>query len=207
MQKRSPPWSWLQPAILTGSLLPFLAILYRAATHRLGANPIATALNQLGLLALVFLVACLACTPLKLVLDQGWPIRVRKTLGNLAFFAALAHFLLYVVVDQELALGRLVADVLKRPFIAVGFIAFVLLIPLALTSTKGAVGRLGFARWKRIHRMVYVIAILAVVHFTMRVKADTTEPLTYGAILLLLFGVRIFHDLKKRTPKNDGVAA
>jgi sulfoxide reductase heme-binding subunit YedZ len=201
MAKHSAPWSWLQPAVLTGSLLPFVAILYRGLTHRLGANPVATVLNQLGLLALVFLVGCLACTPLKLLLDQGWPLRVRKTLGLLSFFTVLAHFLLYAVVDQELALRRIVADIVKRPFIAVGFVAFVLLVPLALTSTKASLARLGFARWKRVHRLVYVTACLAIVHFTMRVKADATEPLLYGAALLALFGVRAFFHLKKAPKK------
>jgi sulfoxide reductase heme-binding subunit YedZ len=195
--KRTQPLGWLQPAVLTGSLLPFAAILYRGATHRLGANPIATALNQLGLLALVFLMACLSCTPLKIALGKGWPIRLRKTLGLLAFFAALAHFLTYAVVDQGLALGRVAADVVKRPFILVGFIAFVLLIPLALTSTKNSLQRLGAARWKRLHRLVYITAILAIIHFVMRVKADTREPLLWGALLALLFLIRAVDAARK----------
>lgn len=183
------PLSWLQPAILVGSLAPFAAIALRAATGRLGANPIATALNQLGLLALVFLSASLACTPLKIVLGKGWPIRLRKTLGLLAFYAALLHFAVYAFVDRG-ALGDVFRDVAKRPFIAVGFGAFVLLVPLALTSTKASLASLGFARWKRIHRLVYVSAVLAVVHFTMRVKADITEPLLWGALVAVLFAIR-----------------
>jgi sulfoxide reductase heme-binding subunit YedZ len=196
-QRHSAPLSWLQPAILVGSLAPFVAIAVRAGTGRLGANPVATALNQLGLLALVFLVASLSCTPLKIVLGKGWPIRLRKTLGLLAFYAALAHFSVYAFVDQG-ALGNVVRDVVKRPFIAVGFTAFALLVPVAFTSTKASLARLGFARWKRIHRLVYASALLAIVHFTMRVKADVSEPLLWGAFVFLLFAVRIVAFVRKR---------
>jgi sulfoxide reductase heme-binding subunit YedZ len=182
--------------VLTGSLVPFATLAFRAGTHRLGPNPIATALNQLGLLALIFLVACLACTPAKLVFGVTWPVRLRKTLGLLAFFTALIHFLTYAVVDQGLALGAVVRDVTKRPFIAVGFAGLVLLVPLALTSTKRALTRLGFARWKRLHRLSYVVAALAIIHFTLRVKADTREPLVWGAVLALLLGVRAVDGLR-----------
>jgi sulfoxide reductase heme-binding subunit YedZ len=199
-QRHAAPLSWLQPAILVGSLAPFAAIALRAGTGRLGANPVATALNQLGLLALVFLVASLACTPLKIVLGKGWPVRLRKTLGLLAFFAALAHFSVYAFVDQG-AIGSVFRDVVKRPFIAIGFAAFVLLVPLALTSTKASLARLGFTRWKLIHRLVYPSALLAVVHFTMRVKADVSEPLLWGALVFLLFAVRIVAFVR-RSPKG-----
>jgi sulfoxide reductase heme-binding subunit YedZ len=188
---RPKPLDWLQPAVLTGSMAPFVAILVRAVRGRLGANPIATALNQLGLLALVFLMACLACTPLKILTGKTWPIRLRKTLGLLAFFTALAHFLTYAVLDQSLRLGAIFRDVTKRPFIAIGFTAFVLLVPLALTSTKESLQRLGFARWKRLHRIVYVVGVLAVVHFVMRVKADAREPYVWAAFLAILLAVRV----------------
>jgi sulfoxide reductase heme-binding subunit YedZ len=187
----SKPLDWLQPAVLTGSLAPFAAILLRAVRGRLGANPIATAMNQLGLLALIFLIACLACTPLKILTGKGWPIRLRKTLGLLAFFTALAHFATYALLDQGLALAAILRDVTKRPFIAIGFTALLLLVPLALTSTKESLQRLGFARWKRLHRLVYVVAVLAVIHFTMRVKADTREPYVWAALLFVLFAVRV----------------
>jgi sulfoxide reductase heme-binding subunit YedZ len=192
----SKPLDWLQPAVLTGSMAPFAAIVVRAARGKLGANPIATAMNQLGLLALIFLVACLACTPVKILTGKSWPIRLRKTLGLLAFFTALAHFLTYAMLDQGLAVGAILRDVTKRPFIAVGFSALVLLVPLALTSTKESLQRLGFARWKRLHRLVYVVAILAVVHFVMRVKADAREPYVWAAVLTLLFIVRLVDGLR-----------
>jgi sulfoxide reductase heme-binding subunit YedZ len=201
VHKSSPPLSWLQPAVLTGSFAPFFVLLYRAATHRLGANPIATALNQLGLLALIFLVSSLACTPAKIVFGVTWPIRLRKTLGLLAFYTACLHFLTYLVLDQGFRLRALFADVTKRPFIAVGFAALVLLVPIAATSTKESVARLGFARWKRIHRLVYAVALLAVIHFVMRVKADTREPLLWGSVVALLLVTRIF-DSKRPTGKR-----
>lgn len=205
---RPKPLDWLQPAVLTGSMAPFAAILIRALRGRLGANPIATALNQLGLLALIFLIACLACTPLKIVTGKSWPIRLRKTFGLLAFFTALAHFSTYALLDQGLALGAIVRDVTKRPFIAVGFTALVLLVPLALTSTKESLQRLGFARWKRLHRLVYVVAILAVIHFVMRVKADVREPYLWATLLALLFAVRLVDGAKNlrksRTERAGG---
>jgi len=188
----SRPLAWLQPAVVTGGLVPFFVLAIRALRGGLGANPIATALNQLGLLALVFLMACLACTPLKAFTGQNWPIRIRRTLGLFAFFTALTHFLVYVILDQTLALNRIVADIVKRPFIALGFSALVVLVPLALTSSKRAVQRLGFKRWKRLHRLVYLAGVLAVIHFVLRVKADLTEPLLYGALLTLLFAARVF---------------
>jgi sulfoxide reductase heme-binding subunit YedZ len=182
---------WLVPALLTGWVVPFIWLGYRAARGTLGANPIATALNQIGLLALVLLMASLCCTPLKLLFGWTWPLRVRRTLGLLGFFTALLHFLVYVVIDQGFALGTLWADVVKRPFIAFGFAALLLLVPLALTSTKRAVTRLGYARWKRLHQLVYLAVPLAILHFFLRVKADHTQPLVYAGVLLALFGVRL----------------
>lgn len=189
--KRSHSLDWLPPALVTGALVPVGLIVYRAATGKLGPNPIATALNQLGLLTIALLMACLACTPLKIVFRINWPIRIRRTLGLLAFSAALTHFLTYALVDQGLALGRILRDVGKRPFITIGFIALVLLVPLALTSTKKSVARLGYRRWKQIHRLVYVVGVLAVIHFVMRVKADTREPYVWGGVLAVLLAVRL----------------
>lgn len=183
--------AYLQPAIVTGWLLTLAQLGYRLATHRLGANPIATALNQLGLLALVLLVASLCATPLKLTLGWTWPVRVRRTVGLLAFFTALLHFLLYLGPDQGFDLASVLSDIGKRPFIAVGFFALVLLVPLAWTSSKQAVQRLTFPVWQQLHRLVYPIALLAVLHFYLRVKADHTQPLLYLAVLLVGFTVRL----------------
>lgn len=189
---------WLVPAVTTGGLLPLLVLGIRAWRKDLGANPIAEALNELGLLALVLLLLSLSATPLQLVTHWKWPIRIRKALGLLGFLYVCLHFLLYAVVDQALALNAIGEDIAKRPFILVGFVAFVLLIPLAITSTSKSLKSLGFARWKRLHRLVYPIGILAVVHFLLRVKKVTAEPLVYAIVLGVLFLVRVVDFILER---------
>jgi sulfoxide reductase heme-binding subunit YedZ len=134
MQRRLP---WLKPAVALGGLVPLAAVSYRAARGDLGANPIAEALNRLGLLALVFLVLSLACTPLQVVLGYNWPLRVRRMLGLFAFFYGSLHVLTYAGLDQIWDWESIVIDIAKRPFILVGFVAWALMVPLALTSTKG----------------------------------------------------------------------
>jgi methionine sulfoxide reductase heme-binding subunit len=198
---RPKPLSWLQPAVRTGSYLPFAVILLRALFGALGANPVATALNQLGLLALIFLTASLACTPLKILFAWNWPIRIRRTLGLFGFGSALTHFLVYVVLDQMLVLRALYLDLTKRPFILVGFAALCCLVPLALTSNKASVKRLGFRRWKRLHRLAYVAAALGVTHFYLRVKAGHTEPLVYGVVLGGLFALRLVNVVRERAKR------
>ena len=190
---------WLKPAVFAGALAPLAAILWNASHGRLGANPIAEALNELGLTALVFLVASLACTPLREIFDWPWAVGLRRMLGLFAFFYALLHFATYAVLDQRLNLPAILADVTKRPFIIAGFTAFVLLIPLAATSTAAAVRRLGFPRWKRLHRLAYVAGGLAVIHFILRVKADVREPVVYGVVLGFLLAVRVGLFLRRRT--------
>ena len=192
-----PKLDWLVPATVSGALVPFAVMAWRLYRHRLGANPIATALNQIGLLSLIFLILSLSCTPLKIVFGWNWPLRVRRTLGLCGFFGAMLHFLVYLGPDQGFNVRELVSDVLKRPFIAVGFSALVLLVPLALTSTRRSVARLGFARWQRLHRLAYAIGVLAVLHFYLRVKADHTQPILYGLLLLLGFVLRGVAQIKK----------
>ena len=188
---RNRPYPWLGPGVLVGALVPAAAIAVRAARGELGANPIAQALNQLGLVALVLLIAALACTPAKTVLGWTWPIRIRRMLGLLAFLYATLHVATYVGLDQVFDWPAIWKDVSKRNFIFVGFAAFVLLIPLALTSTDASVRRLGFARWKQLHRLAYAAPALAVLHFFWRVKKDVSEPLAYGAVLAALLLVRV----------------
>lgn len=184
---------WLGPGIWIGGLAPLASILVRAASGTLGANPIAEALNELGLTALVLLVATLACTPARLVFEWTWPARIRRVLGLLAFGYGLTHFLTYLLIDQTLNLPAIVADIVKRPFITVGFAALVLLVPLALTSTRASIRDLGYVRWKRVHRLAYVAGGLAVVHFIWRVKVDVTQPLVYAAIVAGLLGLRVLY--------------
>jgi len=192
-----PKLNWLNPAVVTGALLPFVSIGWRVSQHKLGANPVATALNQIGLLGLIFLLASLSCTPLKILFGWTWPLRVRRTLGLCGFFTVLLHFSVYLVLDQGLAFAALFKDVLKRPFIAVGFLALLFLVPLALTSTKRSVQRLGFPRWQKLHRLAYVIGVLGVLHFYLRVKADHSLPISYGLLLALGFVLRIAASIKK----------
>jgi sulfoxide reductase heme-binding subunit YedZ len=188
---------WLKPGVLIGALVPLGVLVRSALRHELGADPIAIALNRLGLLALVLLLASLAATPLKLMFGLNWPMRIRKLLGLLAFFYACLHFLLYAVVDQGLALGAIAKDVTERKFITVGFVALVLLVPLAATSTASMLKRLGATRWKRLHRLVYLAAPLAAVHFVWRVKKDLTQPLVYAIALGLLLAVRLLPGKKR----------
>jgi sulfoxide reductase heme-binding subunit YedZ len=181
---------WLGPAAVTGSLLPAVGLLVAAVRGALGANPIAEALNALGLLALVLLVASLACTPLRWATGIAWIQPLRRTFGLLGFAYAAAHLVVYVVVDQGLALGALAKDVLSRPFITVGMLAFALLVPLAWTSTRARMAALGGARWRRLHKLAYLAAPIAAAHFVLRVKKDRTEPLVYAAVVVALLAVR-----------------
>lgn len=190
-RRRSVPLPWLKPAVFVGSLTPIAAIIERAATGRLGADPTAQALNQLGLVALIFLVATLACTPLKTLCGWTWPIRLRRMLGLFGFFYAALHVSTYTGLDQSFDWAAIWADVTKRKFIYVGFSAFVILIPLAATSTNAAVKRLGFVRWKQLHRLAYIAPTLGVVHFVWRVKKDVREPALYGVVLGALLSVRL----------------
>jgi len=192
------PVPWLKPAVLAGGAAPMAALALRAYRGTLGANPIAEGLNQLGLSALIFLVASLACTPVKTVSGWTWPIRIRKTLGVYAFVYAALHFVTYAALDQVYDLKAIVADVTKRPFIMVGFAALVILLPLAVTSTSGMLKKLGAARWKKLHRLAYVAGVLGIVHFVLRVKKDVTEPAIYGAVLGALLLARVVAAVRER---------
>ena len=198
--------TWLKPAVFAGALAPLAAIVWNATHGNLGANPVAEALNELGLTALVFLVASLACTPVREVLDWPWAVGLRRTLGLFAFFYALLHATTYSLIDQRGNLRAIFADVTKRPFIIAGFLAFLILIPLAATSTAKAVQRLGFPRWKRLHRLAYLAGGLAVVHFVLRVKKDVREPAVYGAILAVLLLARVALWAKRRAARAAAAA-
>jgi len=195
---RHVPLPWLKPAVLTGSMVPIAAIALRAWDNDLGADPIAQALNQLGLMALVFLVAALGCTPLKIIAGWTWQMRLRRMLGLLAFFYALLHVITYTALDQGLDWHAIVDDIVKRKFILVGFLTFVMLLPLAATSTNAAVRRLGYARWKQLHRLAYVAPAFGVLHFIWRVKRDVREPVTYGIVLATLLLVRVAYPSQVR---------
>src|ERR1700751_2212438 len=183
---RNTPLPWLKPAVLAGSLVPIAATLLRASANALGPDPIAQALNQLGLIALVFLIAALACTPLKAIAGGTWPIRIRRMHGLIAFFYALLHVITYTVLDQGLDWHAIVDDVVKRKFIFLGFSTFVLLIPLAATSTNSALRRLGYVLWKQLHRRAYVAPALGFLFFVGSVNLHVREPVAYGLVLAAL---------------------
>ena len=180
------------------ALLPVARLAWLAVNDGLGANPIAEILNRLGFWTLVWLMVSLAMTPLKLVTGWSWPIALRRLLGLVAFTYVCLHFGVYLGVDQFFDLGEIGRDIVARPFITVGFAAFILLVPLAITSTSGMLKRLGARRWKRLHRLVYAAAVLGVVHFLWRVKSDRLQPLIFAATLALLLGIRVVAAWRQR---------
>ncbi len=182
---------WERPALLAACAVPFGKMVVDGATGGLGANPIEQVQDRLGFWALAFLVLLLAPTPAQRLLGVAWPVRLRRQLGLLAFFTGLAHFSWYLGVDQFFDLRLVAADVAKRPFMAVGMATLLLLLPLAVTSTDRWVARLGFRRWKALHRLAYLAAALGVVHFAWRVKADERQPLAFAAALGTLLALRL----------------
>lgn len=181
--------------------MPAVLLLVRGLRGDLGANPISEGLNACGELAVKTLLLSLACTPARILTGATWPIRVRKSLGLLAFTYASLHLLTYVGLDQRFDLAAIGRDVVKHPFIAIGMTAFALLVPLAVTSTKRMLQRLGAKRWQRLHKLVYVIGVLAIIHYTMKQKEDVTVPLVHGAVLAFLLGVRVYDAVRRRGPK------
>jgi methionine sulfoxide reductase heme-binding subunit len=163
----------------------------------LGANPIEELLHRCGKWGLNFLLITLAVTPLRRLTGWNWVIRFRRMLGLFAFFYVLLHFSIYLGLDQSFAFGSVVEDIAKRPYITLGMTALTLLLPLAVTSTNAMMRRLG-KRWQKLHRLVYVIAILGVWHFYWQVKLDTLEPLAYAGILALLLGFRLVDRRRRR---------
>ncbi len=173
----------------------------------LGADPIETLQDELGIWALRLLLVTLAITPLQVLIGKPWPIQFRRMLGLFAFTYGALHFLNYLVLDQDLYLPEILQDLFKRPFITVGFGALLLMTPLAITSTAGWRRRLG-RRWLRLHQLIYPLSILACWHFWWQVKKDITEPLIYAAILAALLGFRAWRkrDVWLRRPTNTAVS-
>ena len=180
-------------------LLPAVNLALGWQADALGANPIETITRASGEWTLRFLLITLAVTPLRRLTGLHWLLRLRRMLGLYAFAYAAAHFAIYLWLDQFFDWGAIARDILERPFITVGFAAFVLLIPLAATSNSFAIRRLGGRQWQSLHRSVYAIAIIAVVHFWWLVKADVLEPAIYALILAALLGVRAWwRELERR---------
>ena len=185
---------YAKPVLFIVCVLPFLSLVLGAfgvAQFDLGANAVEKIQDTLGQWGLRFLVITLAVTPLRDWFNAPELIQLRRMLGLYAFFYVLAHFMTWLILDQGLYWPGILEDIGKRPFITIGFLAFVLLIPLAITSTNGMMRRLG-KRWKSLHRLVYVITLLGVWHFWWQVKADIREPLIYLTITLVLLGWRVW---------------
>jgi len=183
--------SWLKLAIFPVCLLPLANLTWEAATAKLGANPIEAITHSTGDWTLIFLLVTLAITPLRKLIGQLWLIRLRRMLGLFAYFYGCLHFLTYIWLDQGFDIHSMTKDVYKRPFITAGFTAFALLAPLAVTSTGKMIQRLGGRRWQWLHRLIYVSAGAAIVHFTWAMKKDIHRPIEYGIVLGVLLGYRL----------------
>lgn len=199
----------IKPAVWIGCLVPAAILSVRALRDDLTANPIEHVTLWTGYTALVLLMVTLAVTPIRRITGWNRVIQLRRIIGLFAFFYVVLHFLTYIVLDQFFAFDFIVDDIIERPYITVGFLAFVLLIPLAWTSTRGWIRRLG-RRWQHLHRAVYVSAALGVLHYFWKVKADTREPLIFAAILAGLLLFRLPHVRKlaaRRHPKRRTTAS
>jgi len=186
--------------VFVNALIPLVLLLWDLYHKRVGPNPLEFATRTTGMLTLVFLSLTVAVTPLRKIFGVNSLVKLRRMLGLFAFFYGALHLLTYVWFDRFFNLISVVQDVGKRPFILVGMTAFVMMVPLAITSTNKMVKRLGGKRWANVHRLVYLAAIAGVVHFWMLVKSDTRLPLTFGFILLFLLGYRLF---AKYAPANS----
>jgi sulfoxide reductase heme-binding subunit YedZ len=185
-------------------LAPLLWLAWRGFNNDLGANPVDKLIRELGVWGLRLLIVGLAITPAARILKQPRLIRFRRTVGLFAFAYVLLHLTNYVVTDQWFDWTAIGKDILKRPFITVGMAAFVLLVPLAVTSTNWALRRLGPLRWRRLHRLTWLIVPLGVVHYYMLVKADHRPPLIYGAIVAVLLGWRVWDAMRRRRMARAG---
>ena len=193
-------YRWTKPLVFLVCLIPLFTLVLATlgvANMHLGANPVERLLHELGRWGLKFLLISLTITPLRRWTGWNWLLRFRRMLGLFAFFYVVLHFLPYVILDQGLDAAAIVEDVLKRPYITLGMTGLLLLIPLAATSTKAMMRRLG-KRWVKLHRLVYVIAIVAVWHFYWQVKLDTLDASIYALVLLVLLASRVYYSRKSR---------
>jgi sulfoxide reductase heme-binding subunit YedZ len=182
---------WFKPIVFLACLVPLARLALKANHNALGANPIEVITHSTGDWTLIFLLLTLSITPIRKLTGLTWLIRFRRMLGLFAFFYVTLHFLTYIWLDKFFDLHEMLADIAKRKFITVGLTGFLLLIPLAITSTGGWIRRLGGRRWQALHRLIYAAAIAGVIHYYWLVKADTRKPLEYASILTALLAYRL----------------
>ncbi len=194
--------SRIKPWVFAACLIPLGLLVWRGFSGGLTANPIEYITHRTGDWTLRFLLLSLAVTPVRKLVGWAWLASFRRMLGLFAFFYAALHFSTYLVLDFFFALDLILEDIVERRYVTAGFFGFVSLIPLALTSTKGMIRRLGGERWRRLHRLVYVAAAAGVVHYLWLVKIDIIPPLAYGAVLTVLLGLRLWFRFAARRGRS-----
>jgi sulfoxide reductase heme-binding subunit YedZ len=187
-----------KPLLFLLCLVPFATLVVGGLFGWLGANPIDAITDVTGTWTLRFVLITLAVTPIRRVTGWNAIIRVRRMIGLFAFFYGTLHASTYLALDQGFGWQYIVRDIAKRPFITMGALGFTLMVPLALTSTAGWIRRLGGRRWRMLHRLIYITAVCGVIHYLWLVKSDRTRPLTYGAILAVLFAIRAWYAWRPR---------
>lgn len=188
--------------IFFACLLPVIRLTWLGIHNNLTANPIEFVERSTGFWALFILLATLSLTPVRVISGRVWQLQLRRMLGLFMFFYACLHITTYMWLDYSFDWSAMVEDIIKHPYVLVGFTAFILTLPLAITSNNKMIKRLR-ERWKQLHQLVYVIAILGVVHFWWLVKKDISEPLLYAAILIILLGIRVFARVKSHALKRE----
>lgn len=182
----------LKPLVFLAALIPLALLVVDGLRGELGANPIEKITHQTGLWTLILLLTTLAITPIRRITGVNWVIQYRRMIGLFAFFYGFLHLTTYVWLDQFFDFRHMLHDVYKRPFITAGFSAFLLMVPLALTSTQWSIRKLG-KKWQTLHRLIYFSALAGVTHFIWLVKKDIQEPVTYAIIFGVLMSVRVFY--------------
>lgn len=193
----------IKVVVFTVSLLPLARLLLGVPLDWLGVNPIELITRSTGTWTLVFLLATLAVTPIRHLSGWHWLIRLRRMLGLFAFFYATLHLITYLWLDQFFDPAAIVKDIIKRPFITIGFSAFVLMTPLAITSSNAMVRQLGGRQWQRLHRLVYAVAVCGLIHYWWLVKRDITQPAIYASVLALLLGARLVWRRRPTRPRAE----
>jgi sulfoxide reductase heme-binding subunit YedZ len=201
-----------KPLVFIASLIPLGWLVFALwsdtalGTLYLTSDPVQKLNRELGDWALIFIILTLAVRPAGEILKKGEFVAYRRMIGLYAFFYAILHLTSYVIIDLQLDLNAFVQDVIKRNYITIGILAILMLIPLAITSTKGMIKRLGGRKWRKLHMLVYPIAILGVIHFYMMIRADFTRPIMYGSVIFVLLAYRVRKARQKSRPKKPAEA-